>query len=318
MMTHVLTCAWIMLMPWNTPKQERNGATSQNFAEGARMETWTFHDISIPLALMSISRKSPRRTAMSHGSQSTSCKYSIVGYTIANQSEPRSVRFPLPDLSTAGRDELTWWLKAVGDVMCLNSSATTSMARFSRTDAATLSTKGLDACCLIQLLSWSLSWISAVSYGICKCICRIPCETISAAKMERAPASVSCATELIRIGGLKDSTMQFWNTSTMKDKMHMHYLVWPQDPNTTFLTSWRILIHILHHINSYYITYISQISAHHLFRMEAVDGLHPVPSRMSRWTWWLLTGSVQKKLRGWAKAAWSQPWHELWMPSGMW
>lgn len=67
MMTHVLTCAWIMLMPWNTPKQERNGATSQNFAEGARMETWAFHDISIPLTLMSISRKSPRRTAMSHG-----------------------------------------------------------------------------------------------------------------------------------------------------------------------------------------------------------------------------------------------------------
>ena len=37
---------------------------------------------------------------------------------------------------------------------------------------------------------------------------------------------VSCATELI------------WKTSTMKNKVHMHYLVWPPDPNTTFLSSW--------------------------------------------------------------------------------
>lgn len=244
-MTHGLTCAWIMPMPWNTPKQEKNGATLQKLAEGARMETWTFHDISIPLTLMFISRKSCEPIWASKCSVSTSGSI---------------------DRRTRWIDMVT---KAVGDVMCLNSSATTTwMARFSRTDAATLSTKGPDACCLIQLLSWSLSWISAVSYGICKylCICRIPCETISAAKMEWAPASDGQAFEKSRLCSLyvacpclsharlnwsesevsktqrcnvcRSLLIHFWNTSTMKDKVHMHYPVWPQDPNTTFLTSW--------------------------------------------------------------------------------
>ena len=177
--------------------------------------------------------------------------------------------------STSGSiDRRTRWIdmvtKAV-DVMCLNSSATTTwMARFSRTDAATLSTEGPDACCLnpaAKLKFWAgyLQYLMVFA-SICV-FCRIPmwndlcsqngmgtgerwtsflkksrlcslyvaCPCLSHARLNWSESEVS---KTQRCNACRSLLIHFWNTSTMKDKVHMHYLVWPQDPSTTFLTSW--------------------------------------------------------------------------------
>ena len=175
---YVLICAWIMLMPWNIPKQEIDGATWHNLAEGAHMETWT-----IPLILMSsdVHRKSCEPIWASKCSVSTSGSI---------------------DRRTRWIDMVTknfWWCNVFelfgsdnlhGKIRpwCLVLDPTRSNFELGTY---------IYICIYIYVYIYthSILWYLMIFASIC----RITCETISAAKMELAPASDGQAFEESRL-----------------------------------------------------------------------------------------------------------------------